>query len=95
MCAERGIGLIDLLKLDVEGFEFEVLAGAGGMLPRTRAVIVEVSRTRHAGEESDPLLRMISLLQEMGLALVALLPSLYSAEQPWQPIEFDLLARRP
>jgi FkbM family methyltransferase len=95
LCSDRGLGLIDLLKLDVEGFEFEALAGAVGMLLRTRAVVVEVSRTRHAGEESDPLLRMVSLLEGAGLALVALLPSVYSAERPWQPIEFNLLARRP
>lgn len=33
-----------LVKIDVEGFEAEVLAGAEGVLARTAAVIVEVSR---------------------------------------------------
>jgi FkbM family methyltransferase len=95
LCHERKVQTIDLLKLDVEGFEFEALAGAAEMLPRTRSVIVEVSRTRHAGGENDPLLKMISLLEAAGLALVAMLPAVYSKDHPWQPIEFNLLARRP
>jgi FkbM family methyltransferase len=95
LCADWEIELIDLLKLDVEGFEFEVLAGAGETLPRTRAVAVEVSRTRHAGEDSDPLLRMVSFLEGVGLTLMAVLPSDYAANRPWQPVEFNLLARRP
>jgi FkbM family methyltransferase len=33
---------IDLLKIDVEGFEYQVLAGAESVLQRTGAVIVEV-----------------------------------------------------
>lgn len=95
LCAGHSIGTIDLLKLDVEGFEFEVLAGAVEMLPKTRAVVVEVSRTRHADEVNDPLLKMIALLESAGLSLAAMLPSIYSTELPWQPIEFNLLARRP
>ena len=95
LCVGRDIRTIDLLKLDVEGFEFEALAGAVEMLPRTRAVVVEVSHTRHAGEGDDPLLQMIRLLSEAGFALVALLPSIYSTERSWQPIEFNLLARKP
>jgi FkbM family methyltransferase len=37
-----GVDWIDLLKIDVEGFEYQVLAGAEGVLQRTGAVIVEV-----------------------------------------------------
>ena len=37
-----GVDWIDLLKIDVEGFEYQVLAGAESVLQRTGAVIVEV-----------------------------------------------------
>ena len=36
-CADRGIGFVDFLKIDVEGHEIRVLEGAAGMLSR-RAV---------------------------------------------------------
>jgi FkbM family methyltransferase len=94
LCAGHGIKSIDLLKMDVEGFEFEALAGAGEMLPKTRSVVVEVSRTRHAGEKDDPLWRMVRLLESAGFALVELLPSIHSKERPWEPIEFNLVMRR-
>jgi FkbM family methyltransferase len=35
-------GTIDLLKIDVEGMEMEVIRGASGLLPRTRAVVAEI-----------------------------------------------------
>lgn len=38
--AAEGIGRIDLVKLDVEGFEPEVLAGGAATLARTRPVVV-------------------------------------------------------
>ena len=40
-CARRGISQIDLLKIDTEGAEADVLAGAVEMLPRTRFVVLE------------------------------------------------------
>ena len=43
---------IDLLKIDVEGFEYQVLAGAESVLQRTGAVIVEV-RLGSQSEQSN------------------------------------------
>lgn len=40
-CAGRGIQHIDLLKIDVEGFEYQVLLGAGETLPNIRHVQFE------------------------------------------------------
>lgn len=40
---ERKVGRIDFLKLDVQGYELEVLKGAARMLPTCQAVLLEVS----------------------------------------------------
>jgi FkbM family methyltransferase len=40
-CAAHGIGPIDLLKIDTEGYELDVLRGGANTLPRTRAVLAE------------------------------------------------------
>ena len=40
-CTREGIASIDLLKLDVQGFEEAVIAGADAMLPRTRFLYAE------------------------------------------------------
>jgi FkbM family methyltransferase len=93
LCASRNIGSIDLLKVDVEGFEFEVFAGAQQMLARTRSVVVELSIVRRSGQ-SDAVERMLHLLRDAGFSLVELVPSLYSREQPWMPVEWNLLARK-
>jgi FkbM family methyltransferase len=43
LCAARGIDGPYVLKVDVEGFELDVVAGAQGILPRTELVLLEVS----------------------------------------------------
>lgn len=93
VCAELGIQRIDLLKIDVEGFEFEVLAGAKSMLPRTNAIVIEVSLVRRS-EDHDALERLLQILRENGLELVDVYPSFSPASKAWQPAEFNVLARR-
>lgn len=54
-CVEHGIAHIDLLKIDTEGYEDKVLAGAGAMLtPDTiRGVLVEIQfASVYAGQAS-------------------------------------------
>lgn len=41
-CGKRGIGMVDFLKIDTEGFEFEVLRGAQGMLSGHRIRILQL-----------------------------------------------------
>jgi FkbM family methyltransferase len=41
-CGKRGIGTVDFLKIDTEGFEFEVLRGAQGMLSGRRIRILQL-----------------------------------------------------
>ncbi len=46
-CAERGIASIDLLKLDVQGFEPECLQGAATMLAERRIGIIQLEIILH------------------------------------------------
>lgn len=92
--AEEKLGGIDLMKIDVEGFEFEVLAGARAALQQTRAVIVEVSLVRRQTTAGNPLVQMLEALTASGFSVVDVIPSLFAPEEPWRPTEFNLLARR-
>jgi FkbM family methyltransferase len=94
LCVAHGIETIDLLKIDVEGFEFETLRGGMRMLRATTALIIELSLVRR-NDGSEALGRMLEVLSSAGLRMVEFYPSLYSMEAPWLPVEFNLLARRP
>lgn len=93
VAAEMGIEQIDLLKIDVEGFEFEVLKGAGQMLAKTTSAIIEVSLVRKTGV-SNALVEMLDLLTRNGFQVVNVIPSLFDPVEPWKPREFNVLARR-
>jgi FkbM family methyltransferase len=94
LCVESGIETIDLLKIDVEGFEFETLRGGARMLRATNALVIELSLVRRA-DGLRALSEMLDVLSGAGLRLVECYPSLYSVKNPWLPVEFNLLARRP
>lgn len=59
---EQGVGQIDMLKIDVEGAEEDVLAGASDALARTARVILETT------EASEPGVR--ATLADQGFSLV-------------------------
>ena len=94
VAAERGISCIDLLKIDVEGFEFEVVKGAVRALEFTRALIVEVSLVRRPTDVTNPLVAMLDLVIRYGFEVVNVLPSLFDLSSPWKPVEFNILARK-
>lgn len=94
IAAERNIFGIDLLKIDVEGFEFEVLKGASHMLERTRALIIEISLVRRSSNAGNPLIAMLDLLTTRGFWLVDIVPSFFDPSCAWKPVEFNVLARR-
>jgi FkbM family methyltransferase len=94
VAAQHGIAAIDLLKIDVEGFEFEVLEGARKSLAKTEAVVVEVSLVRNPSCHSSALLRMLNLLADAGFDIVRVIPSLFDRRESWKPVEFNILARR-
>ncbi len=82
---------IDLLKIDVEGFEFEVLKGAARILRRVRNLIVEVSLLRHSGKDRDPVLDMLSHLRGSGFRLRQIVPTLWESGKA---VEYDIYASR-
>lgn len=92
---ERQIEYVDLVKIDVEGFEFEVLEGLQKSLPSVRSMIVEVSLVRLAKVGVDPLREMRNRLEGNGFEIVAVIPSLYTPGRRSRPVEFNVLARRP
>ena len=94
VAAEREISCIDLLKIDVEGFEFEVVKGAVRALEFTRALIVEVSLVRRPRDVTNPLVAMLDLVTRYGFQVVNVLPSLFDRSCPWKPVEFNILARK-
>lgn len=94
VAAQYAIAAIDLLKIDVEGFEFELLKGAGEALAKTKAIIVEVSLVRNPSRHSDRLLQMLNHLAGAGFDIVRVIPSLFDRREPWKPAEFNILARR-
>jgi FkbM family methyltransferase len=85
---------IDLLKIDVEGFEFAMLEGASSTLERVRGVVVEVSRLRHAHERHCPIHRMVQLLGTAGLRLFRMKPTVINKSIDDRPLEYDLYFTR-
>jgi FkbM family methyltransferase len=59
---------VDLLKLDVQGFEREVLAGAASVLRRTRVILVETNFQSHYSQGStfDSLFQLFT--RELGFS---------------------------
>jgi FkbM family methyltransferase len=94
VAVERKISGIDLLKIDVEGFEFEVVKGAVRALEFTRALIVEVSLVRRSTDVTNPLVAMLDLVTTHGFQVVNVLPSIFDPSCPWKPVEFNILARK-
>ena len=91
---QYGIAEIDALKIDVEGFEFELLKGAAKSLAKTRSVIIEVSLVRNPSRHSNALLNMLTVLTDAGFDIVRVVPSLFDSGATWKPVEFNILARR-
>jgi FkbM family methyltransferase len=81
-----------LLKIDVQGFELEVLLGAGDLLPRFRAVYVEASfLPLYAGQPLAS--EVISLLIGAGFEARGAFNQTWSAK--YGPVQADLLFVHP
>jgi FkbM family methyltransferase len=68
LCAERGLPGPYVLKVDVEGFELDVVAGSEAILPETEVVLLEVSLFRLNG--ANPQLGdVVCAMRERGYAV--------------------------
>lgn len=92
---ERNIKNVDLVKIDVEGFEFEVLEGFQKHMASIRAIIVEVSLVRSVKAGSDLFALMSNRLTASGFEIAAVMPSVYAGDGTPRPVEFNILARHP
>jgi FkbM family methyltransferase len=72
-CRSSGINEIDLLKIDVEGYELSVLAGAEGVLAagRTKFVVVECDFLPHPREPHARFHDIHDFLTKRGFGVVA------------------------
>jgi len=70
VCLQFGIPRIDLLKIDVQGYEARVLRGGAGVLRFTDRVIIEIILADHYQGQSDPQ-EIRSLLGAAGLHFVS------------------------
>jgi FkbM family methyltransferase len=64
---------VDLIKIDVQGFEREVLAGAKQVLERARAILIEANLVSHYADD-ESLGSLTDLLAGAGWALWDLAP---------------------
>jgi hypothetical protein len=64
-------GPFDMLKVDVEGFELEVLKGCSKMLSRTPKLALEIhgDALRERGYSSDDIFRLIEVSRYEGLVV--------------------------
>lgn len=72
---ETGIDRADFIKIDVEGFEAQVLAGATDFLKRLEPKVIVLEE--HAAIRGDALPPSLSVLSSLGFQLYALSKSLF------------------
>lgn len=69
-CANHSISFIDILKIDTQGYEYEVLQGARQHLPNTRCVTVEISLYDfYESKNRSPLLNIEQVMCDAGFCL--------------------------
>jgi FkbM family methyltransferase len=91
---EHKIDRINLLKVDVEGFELEVLVGAANSLNFIESIIIEVSCIRKVGRSFGSVVEVLKTLDQYQFRVIQMFPSLFSKDNPWLPLEYNILLRK-
>lgn len=69
-CAKQGVSFIDILKIDTQGYEYEVLQGGIQHLPNTKCVTVEISLYDfYESNNRSPLLNIEQIMCNAGFSL--------------------------
>jgi len=80
-CLHDTPGVIDVLKVDVEGLELKVLRGATATLARTRFVILEVALSRDEDVRYQSVFELFAFLRQAHFHLYSLL-DVYRFDEP-------------
>ncbi len=97
-------GVVQLIKIDIEGYELDALLGARDTLTRTRAIVLEYTPAflRRAGHDPMDLARLLldcgfelhELQADAPVPLSLAQIQARLAEQTWEFFQFDLIALR-
>ncbi|WP_395671607.1 FkbM family methyltransferase [Phenylobacterium sp.] len=72
-CAERGIGRVDFIRMDIEGAELKALEGARGLLDRNRPhILIEIHPTMLAERFGGTAEAVVELFRSRGYRMFAL-----------------------
>lgn len=67
-CADLGITHVDILKIDVQGYESKVIEGATGILKNTDCIAIEILLYDLYGK-TNTFVEVVRLMDEMGFSL--------------------------
>ena len=80
------------MKIDVEGFEFEVLEGASETLKVTDALMIEVSAIRRPQNEKSSIRHLMEVLDRYDFKIIELVTNFLQPDG--SPAEYNILARK-
>jgi len=92
-CEECGIPYVDLLKVDVQGHEYEVFKGAEGLIKAGRIGLIFFELSWAGDPGSCPARRSISLLEQHGYRFSAIPALEWRRSGEWMHGLTDALAR--
>jgi FkbM family methyltransferase len=83
LCAQRGVLIVDILKMDIQGHELEALKGAHAMLQRAAISVIALEVAFHEVYRSQPLFWDVAThLAPLGYGFHGLFESHYSSRNP-------------
>ena len=84
-CSEAGVEHVDLLKIDAEGFDFEIILGAVSLLREGRVGVLQFEYN-HCWVESRRFLKdVFELASELDLSVAKLIPGGLEIYPVWHP----------
>jgi hypothetical protein len=92
--AREGVERIDLVKIDVEGFELQVLQGGSDTFRnRVDSLMMEISFVRHPRSSAE-FMRLFELLHDYGFAPAEIYDLAQVPDGDWRLAQFDCIFRK-